>query len=246
MSFHRTALLLSATILAGMLGSGSDRAVAQDYPARPVTVIVPASAGSPSDTVARIVAGSMTQALGQQVLVKNVGGAGGTLGARRVATADPDGYTLLLFHVGVATSGTLYRKLPYDPATAFDYVGLIADVPMTVVARADYPPNDIAELLAYVKEQKDNVTYANAGIGTASHLCGTLLMQALDTPMTTVPYKGTGPAMTNPQGGHVDLLRDHVSTAAPQIKAGKIKACAVTVPERVPPCRTCSRPTRPG
>ena len=228
MTSNRRALLLSATMVAGLLSFSLNDAVAQSYPTRPVTILVPAAAGGPSDSVARIVAESMTRVLGQQVIVENAGGAGGTLGAGRVAKANPDGYTLLLYHVGVATSGTLYRKLPYDPATAFAYVGLIADVPMTIVARPDYPPKDIAELIAYVKQQKDKVTYAHAGVGSASQLCGALLMQALQTQMTTVPYKGTGPAMTDLMGGQVDLMCDQTTNTTGPIKSGKIKGYAVT------------------
>ena len=196
-------------------------------------MIVPFAAGGPTDTVARLIAEPMTASLGQQVIVENVGGAGGTLGARRVATAEPDGYTLLLHHIGQATSASLYRKLPYDPATAFAPIGLVTDVPMTIVSRPDFAPTSISELIEYVKTNKDQVTLANAGIGSASHLCGMLLMDALDTPMTTVPYKGTGPAMTDLLGSQVDLMCDQTTNTTSQIKSGKIKAYAVTTKEVV-------------
>jgi tripartite-type tricarboxylate transporter receptor subunit TctC len=196
--------------------------------------VVPFTAGGPTDTVARLISEPMTASLGQQVIVENVGGAGGTLGAARVAKAEPDGYTLLLHHIGQATSVSLYRKLPYKPGEAFAPVGLVTDVPMTLVARADFPPNSVAELIEYLKANKDQVTLANAGIGSASHLCGMLLMDALDTPLTTVPYKGTGPAMTDLMGGQVDLMCDQTTNTSGQIKSGKIKGYAVTTPERLP------------
>jgi tripartite-type tricarboxylate transporter receptor subunit TctC len=175
----------------------------------------------------------MSKDLGQQVLVENVGGAGGTLGAARVAQAGPDGYTLLLHHIGMATSATLYRKLPYDTLNAFEYVGLVTEVPMTVVARKDLEPTDFQALVEYAKANKDTVTVANAGIGAASHLCGMLFMSAIDTPLVTVPYKGTGPAMTDLLGSQVDIMCDQTTNTTKQIKAGTIKAYAVTTPERL-------------
>jgi tripartite-type tricarboxylate transporter receptor subunit TctC len=206
---------------------------AQDYPDRPITVVVPFSAGGPTDTVTRLVAEAMGRDLGQTVIVENVGGAGGTLGASQVAKAEADGYTLLLFHIGMATSATLYRSLPYKPLEAFDYVGLVTEVPMTIVARKDFEPNTLAELIDYVRANKDTVTYANAGIGAASHLCGMLFMSAIDTPLTTVPYKGTGPAMTDLLGGQVDFMCDQTTNTTKQIQAGEIKAYATTSPERL-------------
>ena len=209
-------------------------AFAQGYPERPISVIVPFAAGGPTDTVARLVAEPMTRTLGQQVLIENVGGAGGTLGAARVAKADPDGYTLLLHHIGQATSASLYRKLPYKPGEAFAGIGLVTDVPMTLVARGDFPPSTVGELLDYIRTNKENVTYAHAGVGSASHLCGMLLMDALDVSMTTVPYKGTGPAMTDLLGGQVDMMCDQTTNTVPQIESGKIKGYAVTTSERLP------------
>jgi tripartite-type tricarboxylate transporter receptor subunit TctC len=208
-------------------------AFAQDYPTAPVTVVVPFSAGGPTDTVTRLVAEAMSRDLGQQIVVENVGGAGGTLGAGRVADAQPDGYTLLLAHIGMATSATLYRSLPYDPLNAFDYIGLVTEVPMTIVARKDCEPQTLAELIDYVKANKDTVTYANAGIGAASHLCGMLFMSAIDTQLTTVPYKGTGPAMTDLLGGQVDFMCDQTTNTTKQIQAGEIKAYATTSTERL-------------
>ena len=226
-------LVTSLAVLAGIFSASLATAEAQDYPTNPITVIVPFSAGGPTDTVTRLVAESMTKTLGQQIIVENVGGAGGTLGAARAAEAEPDGYTLLLHHIGMATSATLYRKLPYDPKTAFAPVGLVTSVPMILVARKDFPPNSLPEVITYVKEHKDEVTYANAGIGAASHLCGMLFMQAIDTPMTTVPYKGTGPAMTDLLGGQVDLLCDQSTNTTGQIKGGEIKAYGVFADQRL-------------
>jgi tripartite-type tricarboxylate transporter receptor subunit TctC len=220
-------------VLAGIFSASFAPAEAQDYPTNPITVIVPFSAGGPTDTVTRLVAESMTRTLGQQIVVENVGGAGGTLGAARAADAEPDGYTLLLHHIGMATSATLYRKLPYDPKTAFAPVGLVTEVPMILVARKDFAPNTLQEVITYVKEHKDEVTYANAGIGAASHLCGMLFMQAIETPMTTVPYKGTGPAMTDLLGGQVDLLCDQSTNTTGQIKGGEIKAYGVFADQRL-------------
>ncbi len=208
-------------------------AKAQNYPDRTITMVVPFAAGGPTDTVTRLVAESMSKDLGQQVIVENVGGAGGTLGAGRVASADPDGYTLLLHHIGMATSATLYRKLAYDTLNAFEYVGLVTEVPMTIVARKDLEPTDLKELTEYAKANKDTATVANAGIGAASHLCGMLFMSAIDTPLVTVPYKGTGPAMTDLLGGQVDIMCDQTTNTTKQIQAGTIKAYAVTSPERL-------------
>lgn len=222
----------AALALAAALGLAAP-ASAEGYPTRPITVIVPFSAGGPTDTVARLVAESMTRTLGQQVLVENVGGAGGTRGAGQVAKASPDGYTVLLHHIGQATSASLYRKLPYNPGTDFETVGLITAVPMTMIARKDLAPKSMAEVIDYVKANKEKVTYGNAGVGSASHLCGMLFMSAVATPMTTVPYQGTGPAMNDLVGGQIDLLCDQTTNTTGQIKGGKVKAYGVTSKERV-------------
>ena len=208
-------------------------AFAQDYPARSMTMVVPFSAGGPTDTVARLLAERMSADLGQQIIVENVTGAGGTLGADRVAKAEADGYTMLLHHMGMATSATLYRTLPYDPLNDFDYVGEVVDVPMMITARKDFEPADMAGFIDYVKANADKLTLANAGIGAVSQLCGMLLMHSLDAQLTTVPYKGTGPAMTDLLGGQVDILCDQTTNTTQQVQAGTIKAYAVTTPERL-------------
>lgn len=221
------AVLLASTVLV----AGS--AAAQDYPSNPITIVVPFSAGGPTDTVARLLAQSMSSTLGQQVLVENVGGAGGTLGAGQVAQADPDGYRLLLHHIGMSTAPTLYRQLNFDPTTDFSPIGLITSVPMTIVARKDFEPTSAEELLTYLRENGADTTYANAGIGSASHLCGMLLQEALGVQMITVPYQGAAPAMTDILGGQVDVLCDQTTNTTNQIRNGDVKAYAVTTAERV-------------
>ena len=223
--------LATGAVLAGMTFAGT--AMAQDYPSKPITVVVPFAAGGPTDTVARLVAEVMSQDLGQQVVIQNVGGAGGTLGAGQVATASNDGYTLLLHHIGMSTAPTLYRSLPYDPTVDFATIGLVTSVPMTLVARKDFEPTTMAELIAYVQAEGENITYAHAGIGSASQLCGMLFMDAVDAQMTTVPYQGSGPAMTDIIGGQVDLICDQTTNTTSQIQAGEVKAYGVTAPERL-------------
>ncbi|MEP7259585.1 MAG: tripartite tricarboxylate transporter substrate binding protein BugD [Usitatibacter sp.] len=208
-------------------------ATAQDYPTRTISIVVPFAAGGPTDTVARLVAQSMTKTLGQTVIIENQAGAGGTIGVEKVAKSKPDGYTLLLMHIGISTSPSLYRNLRYDPQKELDPIGLITDVPMTIIAKKDFPPKDMKELIAYVKANKDKVTYANAGVGAASHLCGMLLMTAIQADVTTVPYKGTGPAMTDLIGGQVDFMCDQTTNTTPQIKGGKVKGYAVTTKTRL-------------
>lgn len=210
-------------------------AVAQaPYPSRPVTMIIPFAAGGPTDTVGRLIAQAMSADLGQPVVVENVGGAGGTLGAQRAANARPDGHTILLHHIGMATIPTLYRRLAYDPINGFEPLGLVTEVPMTLVARRNIEANSLQELVALIRRRGENLNYANAGIGAASHLCGLLLMKAVDTRMTTVPYRGTGPAMNDLVAGTVDLMCDQTTNTTEQIRAGTIRAFAVTTTERVP------------
>jgi tripartite-type tricarboxylate transporter receptor subunit TctC len=224
-------LTLVAATLALLAGGATAQA---DYPERPITMIVPFAAGGPTDTVARLIAEPMTARLGQQVIVENVAGAGGTLAAGREAKADADGYTLLLHHIGLATSVGLYRKLPYDPSTSFAPIGLVTDVPMTVVARADFPASSVGELLDRIRAEQEGIIFAHGGVGAVSHLCGLLLMDALDTKMTAVGYKGSGPAMTDLLGGQVDMTCDQTTNTLGHIRSGKIKAYAVTTRERLP------------
>ena len=209
-------------------------ASAQDYPTRTVTMIVPYAAGGPTDTVARVLAQSMSKSLGQTVVVENRPSAGGILGPEVVKNAEPNGYTILIHHIGMATIPTLYRNLRFNPLTDFEYIGLVNEVPMTIIGKPTLPPNNLKELLAYIKANKDKVSYANAGIGAASHLCGMLFMSAINTDVLTVPYKGTGPAMNDLIGGQVDFMCDQTTSTTGQIKGGKVKVYGVTSPKRVP------------
>ncbi len=206
---------------------------AEQYPAKVISLVVPFTAGGPTDTVARLLGQAMGTALKNQIIVENVEGAGGTVGAARVAKAPPDGYTLFIHHIGHSTAPSLYRKLPYDSIRDFEPIGLINEVPMTLVARKDFPAKDLKELISYVKANKDKVNLANAGLGAASHLCGMLFQTALQTDFTTIPYKGTGPAMNDLLGGQVDFMCDQTTNTTSQIKGGKIKVYGVTTKKRV-------------
>ncbi len=207
---------------------------AQQYPTKNLTMLVPYAAGGPTDTVARVLAQSMAKPLGHTVIVENKPSAGGILAPEQVKNSRPDGYTILIHHIGMATTPALYRNLRFNPLTDFDYIGLINDVPMTIIARPNFPAKDFKEFLAYIKANKDKVSYANAGIGAASHLCGMLFMSAIQTDFLTVPYKGTGPAMNDLLGGQVDFMCDQTTNTTSQIKSGKVKAYAVTSKKRVP------------
>jgi tripartite-type tricarboxylate transporter receptor subunit TctC len=209
-------------------------AQAQEYPARPITMVVPFAAGGPTDTVGRMIAQSMSTRLKQQVIIENTAGAGGTIAAAKVARAAPDGYTLFLHHIGQSTAPTLYRKLPYNVFDSFEPIGLVTDVPMTLIARKDFPAKDFKEALAYIKANKDKISLANAGVGSASHLCGMLFMNAIDTDLTTVPYKGTAPAMNDLLGGQVDLLCDQTTNTSAYIKSDKVKVYGLTTKTRLP------------
>ena len=207
-------------------------ATAQQYPTRAITMMVPFAPG-PTDTVARVVAQSMSKPLGQTILVENRPSAGGILAPEVVKNAKPDGYTILIHHIGMATIPALYRQLRFNPLADFDYIGLINDVPMTLLGKHALPPNDLKELLAYIKSNKDKIGLANAGIGAASHLCGMLFTSAIQVDLLTVPYKGTGPAMNDLLGGQVDLLCDQTTNTTTQIKGGKVKVYGVTTKNRV-------------
>jgi len=206
---------------------------AQAYPAKPITIVVPAAAGGPSDVVARIVQPVLANHLKGTVIIENQGGAGGTIGAARVARAPNDGYTLYLYHIANSTWPALYRNLPFDVINDFETIGLINDVPMTLVSRKDLPARDFKELLAWMKANGKKVTIGNAGVGSAAHLCGLLLMKAIDTELTPVPYKGTGPAMNDLLGGQIDVMCDQVTNTKSHIQAGKINVYAVTTPQRL-------------
>ncbi|WP_409996101.1 tripartite tricarboxylate transporter substrate-binding protein [Rhizobium leguminosarum] len=207
-------------------------AFAADYPERNIFMVVPYAAGGPTDTIARLTADAMSEAIGQQILVENVAGAGGTIGARRVADSEPDGYTILVHHIGMATAPAFYRQLLYKPTEAFEPIGLVSDAAMTVIARNEFPPVTFQELIAYIKQNGTKVTYAHAGIGAASHLCGTLFMATIETQMTTVPYKGNGPIMTDLIGGQIDMTCDQATNTVGPISQKQVKAYAITGEER--------------
>ncbi|SOC56671.1 tripartite tricarboxylate transporter substrate-binding protein [Ornithinimicrobium cerasi] len=227
------ALTPLALVLAACGDGGGDDEAAANYPEESVSIIVPFSAGGPTDTVTRLIAEPMAEALGQQVLVENVEGAGGTVAGSEAADADPDGYTVLMHHIGMSTAPTLYEDLPYDPLTDFETVGLVTEVPMTIIARSDFEPETMEDLITYLQENADSVNLANAGVGAASQLCGLLLQDALGVELNEVPYDGTGPAMTELVGGQVDLMCDQTTNTTNQINAGEVKAYAVTTPDRI-------------
>ena len=224
-------LTLAACGGGGGGGGGEDAAAA--YPDGDITFVVPFSAGGPTDTVTRLIAEPMSEELGQPIVVQNVEGAGGTIAAGEVAAAEPDGYTVLMHHIGMSTAPSLYSDLPYAPLEDFKTVGLVTEVPMTIVARNDLGPTTLEELVTYVQENQDTVTIANAGVGAASQLCGLLFQQATDTTLTEVAYEGTGPALTDLVGGQVDIMCDQTTNTTGQIQSGEITGYAVTTPERV-------------
>jgi tripartite-type tricarboxylate transporter receptor subunit TctC len=225
----------SSPILAAVLVLAPLVAPAQsDYPSRPVTLVVPFAAGGPSDKVARDLAEALRKPLGQTVIVENAAGAGGTIGTAKVAHAAPDGYTLLVHHIGMATTPALYRKLTFQIPGDFETLGLINEAPSVVIGKPQLDANNFAELRKWIASRGDKVTIANAGLGSASHLCGLMLQSALNAKMTPVPYKGTGPAMTDLIGGQVDLMCEQATNAVPMIEGKKVKAFAQTGPKRLP------------
>lgn len=228
------AWLLGVGLLALLAAcTGGEDDTAKSYPTRPITLVVPFSAGGPTDTLARTLAGPISKTLGQSVVVENRPGAGGTLGAAYVARARPDGYTFLIHHNGMATSPALYRKLPYDPLTDFEFVGQVADVPMTLIGRAGFAPDSLEELIAYIKANSKTINLAHSGAGSVSHLCAVLLQHALGIELTTVQFQGTAPALIALVGGHVDLLCDQTTQTIPHIKAHKVKLYGTTTATRV-------------
>jgi tripartite-type tricarboxylate transporter receptor subunit TctC len=223
------------SLVAACAGNGGTGAGAPSggYPDQSITIVVPFSAGGPTDTVTRMIAEPMAAKLGAKIVVQNVEGAGGTVGAGEVARAEPDGYTVLMHHIGMSTAPALYQNLGFKPLENFQTVGLVTEVPMTVIARKDFAPATLQDLVTHVKANADKVTMANAGIGAASHLCGLLFQTAAGVKLQEVPYEGTGPALTDLVGGQVDFMCDQTTNTSGQISAGEVKAYAVTTPERV-------------
>jgi tripartite-type tricarboxylate transporter receptor subunit TctC len=209
-------------------------AMAQDlYPSRPITLISPYAPGGASDFLARTLAEALKGRLGQQVLVQNAPGAGGTVGTVQAAKAKPDGYTLLLNHIGMSTMPALYKKLAFDPLASFEFVGLFAEGPMVILSRKEFGPRTFAELVAYAKANKDKLTFASSGLGSATHLCAMLFQEAIGTPVTMVQYKGAAPAMLDIRSGQVDLLCDLPTTNSGAIRSGDLRAFVLTAPKRM-------------
>ena len=235
MRFDRR-VLLASSLVAGSLAmlAVSPAAFAQNYPARPISLIVPAAAGGPTDTVARLVAESMSRTLGQTVVVENIGGAGGTIGMGRVAGMAPDGYTIAVWHIAHATAPSLYPQLKYDPVNDFDHIGRITDVPMTLVSRTGIAAKDVGEFIDWMRKESDKINYGHAGVGSASHLCMLMLSKELKIQPRGIGYRGTGPAMNDLLGNQFDIMCDQTTNTTNQIKDGKIKAYAVTTKAKVP------------
>lgn len=208
-------------------------AMAQDFPNKPITIMVPFAAGGSTDLVARLTADSLSKQLGQSVIVDNVTGAGGTIASSKLATAKPDGYTLMVHHVGLASAATLYRNLQYDTKTAFQPLGVLTHTASIFIARPDFPANTFAELIEYVRKNKDKVTLGNAGLGAASHLCGMLFQTAVGTQVTTVPYRGNAPVLNDLRGKQIDMTCDQATGVSSHIKEKAIKAYAVTTTKRI-------------
>jgi tripartite-type tricarboxylate transporter receptor subunit TctC len=210
---------------------------AQEFPgSKPISFVVPFAAGGPTDRAARDLAEAMRKTLpGGNFVIENVNGAGGTIGATKVAKANPDGHTLLFWHIGLAATAGLYRKLQYKPLEDFEYLGMVSDVPMTLIGKPQLPANTYRDLENYVRANGGKLNIAHAGLGSASHLCGLMWQSAVNAKeaMTTIPFSGTAPAMTALIGGQVDLMCDQTITTTPQIESGRVKAFAVTTAARL-------------
>ena len=232
MRFNRRTILSGAIAAASILAS-YPAAAQSNFPTKPITIIVPAAAGGPTDTVARLIGEAMGRTLGQTILVENVGGAGGTIGMARAAKSAPDGYTLAIWHIAHATAPALYDSIKYDVVNDFDHLGRITDVPMTLVSKPALAANNLTELLTWIRSNGDKTVYGHAGIGSASHLCMLMLMKDLGVQMNGIPYRGTGPAMNDLLSGQFDVMCDQTTGTTPQIKAGTIKGYAVTTKAKV-------------
>ncbi len=228
------ALLLTALAAVGMAHAQAPTAAqVSAYPDKAVTLVIPFAVGGPTDVVARMMAIPMGKSLGQSVIVENAVGAGGTIGSTKVARAAPNGYTVLLHHMGMSTAPALYNKLNFDPLADFEYIGQVLDVPMTLLARKDLPANNLQELIAYIKANEQKVSLADAGLGAVSNLCGLMFKSAIGVNINTIPYKGTGPAMNDLLGGQVDILCDQTTQTVPMIKDGRVKVFGVTTLKRL-------------
>jgi tripartite-type tricarboxylate transporter receptor subunit TctC len=225
--------LLKSLVPFALAAVAVSAAAADDFPSKPITIIVPFAAGGPTDKVARDLGEALRKSLGTTIIVDNAAGAGGAIGANKVARAQPDGYTLLLHHIGMATMPTLVPNIPFKVESDFEYLGMVNDVPMTIIGKPGLPANNYKELVAWMQQNKGRINLGNAGIGSASHLCGLLFQHAMGVEMTQVPYKGTGPAMTDLMGGQIDLMCDQTTNTTGAIEAKKVKVFAVTTPKRL-------------
>jgi tripartite-type tricarboxylate transporter receptor subunit TctC len=227
----KTVLGAALAALVGLTGAAG----AQDWPTRPVTMVIPFAAGGPQDTIGRVIAQRVSEIIHQQVVIENVGGAGGTTGALRAKNAAPDGYTFVLGSVGThAQSQTLYKRPPYNSAEDFTAVAFLGETPIALTVRKDLPASNFKEFVDYAKKNQDKMTYGSAGAGSATHLGCVLLNSVIGTNITHVPYRGTGPAMQDLHAGRIDFLCEIINTAKPQIDAGTIKALAIMTKERSP------------
>jgi tripartite-type tricarboxylate transporter receptor subunit TctC len=224
-------VLMMGAVAAAMTASA---VFAQSYPSKPITLVVPFAAGGPSDAIGRLVARSMGETLGQQIVVENTAGAGGTTAAARVAKAAPDGHTLLIHHVALSAGASLYANLAYDTTSAFEPVGLVNFGPFVLISKTGFPAANLTEFLAEMKKSAGTISVAHAGVGSGSHLCGIMLGQALGVKINFVPYRGTAPALNDVVGGQVDVLCDQTTNAVPQITANTVKAYAVTSAQPIP------------
>jgi len=217
-------------------------AVAQNYPSHIITIVVPNPPGGPSDLFARWIGNLMSKELGQQIIVENVGGASGTIGASRVAQAAPDGYTLLMHNITFAAAPALYKRHTYDPLKDFDPIGLATETPQAIVAKKAISARNLRELIAYIKTNQQTINLADAGRGSASYLCNLFFAQAIGASMTAISYRGMNPALIDLLAGQVDLMCDQVANTAEQIRAGNINAYCVTTREKLdqlPSLPTC-------
>jgi tripartite-type tricarboxylate transporter receptor subunit TctC len=229
---EETMRVLTAAFAALLAIGGA--AGAQDYPTRPVTMVIPFAAGGPTDVLGRVVAARMSEILGQQIIIENIGGAGGMTGANRVKTAAPDGYQILLGTVGTqAQVQNLSRKPLYDAGKDFQPVALLAEVPLVLIVKKELPVSNIKEFVEYTKKNQDKMSFASSGVGAAVHLGTVLLNSAIGVNVTHVPYRGSAPAMQDLQGGRVDYMTEIVSTAFPQIQGNAVKAIAALAPQRI-------------
>ena len=223
---------ISIAVMSGLIASAVSGSALAEYPEKLVTIVVPFSAGGPSDKIARDLAEALRKPLGQTVVVENTAGAGGTIGTARVARAPNDGYTLLVHHIGLPTAPSLYKKPGYKTED-LEFLGLINEAPSTLIGKTALPGTSLADLRKYIAENDSKINLANAGVGSASHLCGLILQNALKSNMTSVPYKGTAPAMTDLMGGQVDLMCEQVTNSSPQIEGKKVKVYGVSSTKRL-------------